>query len=52
MINPMMSTMHERLLTLANGRQVALLENQPAEHDQQDKPLLIMPGCFPNRWSG
>ncbi|MGL5324842.1 MAG: alpha/beta fold hydrolase [Aeromonas sp.] len=37
----MMSTMHERLLTLADGRRVALLENQSAEHDQQGKPLLI-----------
>ncbi|MFQ1640127.1 alpha/beta fold hydrolase [Aeromonas veronii] len=41
MINAMMSTTHERLLTLADGRQVALLENHSAEHDQQGKPLLI-----------
>ena len=42
MINPMKSTLHERLLTLADGRQVALLENQPAEHDQQGKPLSLI----------
>ena len=27
--------------SLAFSQQVALLENQPAEHDQQGKPLLI-----------
>lgn len=32
--------MHERRLTLADGRQVALLESQPADK-QQRKPLLI-----------
>lgn len=41
MINPMISTLHERLLTLADGRQVALLDNQPEDQAQQDKPLLI-----------
>lgn len=43
MINPMKSALHARLLTLADGRQVALLDNQnqPAEQAQQGKPLLI-----------
>ena len=41
MINAMMSTMHERLLTLADGRRVALLENQPADQAPPGKPLLI-----------
>lgn len=41
MINPMISTLHERLLTLADGRQVALLDNQPADQEQPGKPLLI-----------
>ncbi len=41
MIKSIKSTLHERLLTLADGRQVALLENQLADQAQQGKPLLI-----------
>jgi len=41
MINPMMNTLHERLLTLADGRQVALLDNQPTDQELPGKPLLI-----------
>ena len=41
MIKSIKSTLHERLLTLADGRQAALLENQLADEAQQGKPLLI-----------
>lgn len=34
MIKSIKSTLHERLLTLADGRQVALLENQLAGQTQ------------------
>lgn len=34
-------TLYSRLLTLADGRRVALLENQRAQQDPQGKPLLV-----------
>ena len=37
----MNTLLQERFLTLADGRQVALLENPPAQGEQGDKPLLL-----------